>query len=154
MPLARPNFRSRWFLWSLGALLLATVGGAVTIAVAGGPETPSREELARQALTPKRHTVVYEVKSAGAKSERITYLTSGVNAGKSVENVKLPWRKTVTLTAGPGAAVAQVMAAGGQSGSISCSVRIDGKTVDKQTAKGAFTNVSCSSVIQPKPYPR
>ncbi|MGX6748188.1 MmpS family transport accessory protein [Streptomyces xantholiticus] len=148
MPLARDGHRVRWFLWSLGALLLTTAGGAV-IAAAGGPEEPSPEERARQALQPTRHTVIYQVTSPGSTSALITYRANGINNDKSVDNVKLPWKEEVTITAGPGAAVAQVMAVGGKAGSVSCSIRIDGRVVDRQTAKGQFTDVSCSSVVQP-----
>lgn len=148
MPTARDGFRPRWFLWSLGVLLIAIAGGAV-IAVAGGPEGPSPEERARQALQPTRHTVIYQVTSPDKTSGLITYRADGVNNDKSVDNAKLPWKKKVTITAGPGAAVAQVMAAGGKAGSVSCSIRVDGRIVVRQTAKGQFTDVSCSSVVQP-----
>ncbi|WP_328399395.1 MmpS family protein [Streptomyces sp. NBC_00390] len=146
---ARDAHRTRWFLWSLGALLLATAGGAAVIAAVGGPEDPSPEERARQALQPARHTVTYQVTSPGSTSALITYRADGVNNDKSVDNAKLPWKKQIAITAGPGAAVAQVMATGGKAGSVSCSIRIDGRIVDRQTAKGQFTDVSCSSVVQP-----
>ncbi|MGW7356060.1 MmpS family transport accessory protein [Streptomyces sp. NPDC054802] len=148
MPPARDGYRTRWFLWSLSALLLATASGAV-IAAADGPEDPSPEERARQALEPTRHTVIYQVTNPGSTSTLITYRVDGVNNDKSVDNAKLPWKKKVTITAGPGAAVAQVMAAGGKEGAVSCSIRIDGRIVDRQTAEGQFTDVSCSSVVQP-----
>jgi len=147
MPPARDGYRPRWFLWSIGVPLLAIAGGAV-IAVGGGPEDPSPEERARQALQPTRHAITYEVTSPGSASALITYRANGVNNDKSVDNAKLPWKQKVAITAGPGAAVAQVMAAGGKAGSVSCSIRIDGRLVVKQTAKG-FTDVSCSSVVQP-----
>ncbi|WNZ10817.1 MmpS family transport accessory protein [Streptomyces sp. 11x1] len=149
MPPARDGHRARWFLWSLGVLLLATAGVATVLAAAGDPGEPSLEERARQALQPTRHTVVYQVTSPGSTSALITYRANGINNDKSVDNAKLPWKEEVTITAGPGAAVAQVMAAGGKAGSVSCSIRIDGRVVDKRTAKGQFTDVSCSSVVQP-----
>jgi hypothetical protein len=148
MPPARDGYRARWFLWPLGALLLATAGGAVFAAV-GAPEDPSPEERARQDLQPTRHTVIYQVTSPGSTSGLITYRTDGVNNDKNVDNAKLPWTKKVAITAGPGAAVAQVMAAGGKAGAVSCSIRVDGRIVDTRTAKGQFTDVSCSSVVQP-----
>jgi hypothetical protein len=148
MPPARDGYRTRWFLWSLGALLLATAGGIVIVAV-GDFEDPSPAEQARQALQPTRHTVIYQVTSPGSTSTLITYRADGVNNDKSVDNAKLPWKKEVVITAGPGAAVAQVMAAGGKAGAVSCSIRVDGRIVDTRTAKGQFTDVSCSSVVQP-----
>jgi MmpS family membrane protein len=148
MPPARDGYRARWFLWSLGALLLAAAGAIVVVAV-GGHDDPSPEKQARQALQPTRHTVVYQVTSPGSRSALITYRADGVNNDKSVDNAKLPWKKEVAITAGPGAAVAQVMAAGGETGSVSCSILVDGRIVDRQTASGQFTDVSCSSVVQP-----
>lgn len=135
----------------IGTIALVAGVGALVGGTVGPGGTEDRAERRERDLRPTTHTVVYEVKGTGTggKSPQIAFRTNGVNTDQRVENAPLPWRKKVTITAGPGAAVAQVMAAGGDADSVTCSVRVDGDVVDSRTSKGRFSNVSCSGVIQP-----
>ncbi|MDQ1009079.1 hypothetical protein QFZ82_003564 [Streptomyces sp. V4I23] len=149
MPTAGRRSRTPRLLWLLGAMTLVIGAGTLIGATGGTDASPSREDRMRKALRPTPHTVVYEVTGAGRTSPDISFRTDGVNTTERVEDARLPWRRKVTLTAGPAAAVAQVMAAGGDSDSVSCSVRVDGLVVDSKTSTGRYTNVSCSFVVPP-----
>lgn len=141
--------RPRWLAWSLGAVALL-LGVLALRGTADDPETSgSPDRQGRTHLGSIPHTVVYEVTAPKGRSPRISFRSDGINTTELVENARLPWRKKLTLTAGPAPAVAQVMATGGDSDNISCSVRVDGELVDSRTAKGPFTSVSCSGTIQP-----
>lgn len=124
-------------------VLLAAVvvtGGMVVLAVADEEDPPS---------APLTHVVVYEVTGPGGKSPEIRFTGEGVNSSEEVQAVDLPWRRELTIPAGPGLGVAQVMAANGQGESISCTITVDGHVVANNTAKGEFATVSCSNMITP-----
>jgi hypothetical protein len=101
------------------------------------------------APVPTTHTVVYEVTGPGGRAPEIRFAVEGTNSIEKAEAVGLPWRKELTIPAGPGLAVAQVMATNGQGESISCTVTVDGHVVANNTAKGEYTTVSCSNMIAP-----
>ncbi|MFE2757779.1 MmpS family transport accessory protein [Actinosynnema sp. NPDC059335] len=125
----------------LVALAAVVVTGGMVVRVVTDEEAPPS--------APLTHVVVYEVTGPGGKSPEIRFTAEGVNSSEKVEAVDLPWRRELTIPAGPGLGVAQVMAANGQGESISCTITVDGHVVANNTAKGEFATVSCSNMITP-----
>ncbi|WP_233823696.1 MmpS family transport accessory protein [Saccharothrix sp. S26] len=119
---------------------VVVTGGMVVRAVTDEGDPPP---------APSGHVVVYEVTGPGGRSPEIRFTGEGVNSSEKVEAVDLPWRRELTIPAGPGLGVAQVMAANGQGESISCTITVDGHVVANNTADGEFTTVSCSNMITP-----
>jgi hypothetical protein len=120
------------------AAVVAVVGAAVWVTTGEDPAT-----------VPVSHTIVYEITGPGGKSPEIRFAAEGPNNTGKTEAVSLPWRKELTIPAGPGLSVAQVMASNGQGESISCTITVDGHVVANNTAKGEYSTVSCSNMIAP-----
>lgn len=136
--------RSWWFPWLLGAAVVA-VGGATLVPLMYG----SGDSSPQSRLPSSTHTVVYQVTGSGASPE-IRYVTDGIAASDTVDNVNLPWHKQLTVTVGPGLGIAQLVASNNNTAdSISCSVSVDGVVVYHASAPGPASTVGCSAVIRP-----
>jgi hypothetical protein len=140
--------RTWWLPWLLGAAVVVVGAGTIVKLVGGSDEPKTPQEQLRRELPVSKHTITYEVKGP-SKSPEIRYVTDGTNNTEKAGNVDLPFRKEFTITVGPGPAIVQVLAANGQSNSISCSVSVDGHVVNQNTAPGQYSTVSCSGVVQP-----
>ncbi|RZU51999.1 MmpS family membrane protein [Krasilnikovia cinnamomea] len=92
----------------------------------------------------KEITVEYEVTGDGRAD--ILYTKKLGETPERESNVKLPWRKKVTMK---GAALVSVTAIRGStdSGTISCRATVDGEQVAQRTREGAFATASCTKVI-------
>ncbi|MET8760206.1 MmpS family transport accessory protein [Lentzea sp. NPDC004782] len=124
----------------------AAAGLTAAVVVAAGVLSLTDNDAAP---VPTTHTIVYEVTGPGGRAPEIRFAGEGTNSVEKAEAVGLPWRKELTIPAGPGLAVAQVMATNGQGESISCTITVDGHVVANNTAKGEYTTVSCSNMITP-----
>jgi hypothetical protein len=139
-PISPPTGPSHRRALSIGLVgVVAVVVGAAVWATTDRDPTP----------VPHDHTVVYEITGQGGKSPEIRFATGAVNDTEKVEAATLPWRRELTIPAGPGLGIAQVMATNGQGESISCTITVDGHVVANNTAKGENTTVSCSNMITP-----
>jgi hypothetical protein len=140
--------RTRRLQWLIGGAIILL--GAATVLQTWGGHTPDQPtpQQPRPQLPITTHTVVYEV-TGPTRSPEIRFVTDGTNATDKVEGVKLPWRKELKISVGPGPAIVQVMAANGQADAITCSVTVDGAVVNRNTAPGQYSNVSCSGVVRP-----
>ncbi len=136
-PATGPHRRHTWRFGVAGLAAAAVLAGATLWVTAGGD----------RALVPSTHTVVYEVTGPGGRSPEIRFTTDGMNKTEKAEAVGLPWRRELTIPAGPGLNVAQVMATNGQGDSITCTITVDGHVVSSNTAKGEYSTVSCSNMI-------
>lgn len=92
------------------------------------------------------HTVVYAVTGTGRASAIAYYTVSGGQSGQStLTDRALPWSKTVTVrgTLTTASSVLTVIGQHAGSGSISCTITLDGKVVAKQTGEGKGSTAQC-----------
>jgi hypothetical protein len=88
------------------------------------------------------HTVVYKV-AGTSKAASLTYTTDGATTTEEVNAAKLPWTKTLQIKGF--ISVYQVMAQNeiGQTGTVTCSIEVDGKVVKTATGTGEGSIASC-----------
>lgn len=101
------------------------------------PATPSPD----QPTAPAVDTVVYTVtgRSAGA----ITYENSTGDTSQVTDTTRLPWKVSFTEPAGTEGFL-YVSAQNAGSGTIGCSISINGQVVKQNTSTGAYAIVDCS----------
>jgi cytoskeletal protein RodZ len=135
----RPWYKKkRWYF--LAAILLIIVLIIVIVASAAN-------KVNKDATTV--HTVVYSVTGTGTSAATdITYDTLQQGSGQQGEaqdtNVALPWSKTIHAS-GLFTVYSVSGTVGESGGSITCSITVDGKVVNTNTANGAFATASCNS---------
>ncbi|MFE5484389.1 hypothetical protein [Streptomyces sp. NPDC056527] len=117
------------------ALLLAC--GAF---VAYGVLDTGDEPAGKRATTPTAE-VTYEVLGEGAAD--ISYRGASGDRADVVTNAGLPWRKTVSVPIGASPIVDVTL--GEKGGTVSCTLAIGGRHVQRATATGAFGRTTCSS---------
>jgi hypothetical protein len=133
----RPWYKKkRW--WALFVILIIVILIIVIVA--------SAAKSVNDAVT-KVHTVVYSVAGSGTATT-ITYDTlqsgSGQNGEAQDTNVPLPWSKTIHAS---GLITAYTVSAtvGSDGGTVTCTITVDGKVVNTNTANGAFATATCNS---------
>lgn len=118
----------------LGVLAVLGIGGCFAVVGVVG------NEVNKQANT--EHTVVYKV-TGTSKAASLTYTTDGSTTTEQVASAKLPWSKELKIKGL--ISVYQVMAQNGigQTGTVVCSIEVDGKQVKTATGKGEASIASC-----------
>lgn len=118
----------------LGILAVLGIGGCMAVVASIG------NEVDKQSNTP--HTVVYKV-TGSSKAASLTYTTDGSTTTEQVASAKLPWSKTLQIKGL--IPVYQVMAQNGigQTGTVTCSISVDGKVVKTATGTGEAAIASC-----------
>ncbi len=138
----RPWYKKkRWYF--LGAILLFVVLIIVIISSAAN-------KVNQEATT--KHTVVYSATGNNTSTATdITYYTIQQGSGQSGEaqdtNAALPWSKTITasgLFTAYSVSVTNAIDAPGLSG-VTCTITVDGKVVNTNTANGPGATASCTS---------
>jgi hypothetical protein len=160
----------RWVAISVGAVAVLVAG----IAAVGGASSASRTAAAEAAIPPAggqalapcgasdclsavapqttplpadadpaSHTVVYAV-SGTARHGDLTYATDDTSGTVQEQDVQVPWTKTLPI---PDSALNsyQLTAQNTGSGSITCTVTVDGTVVKTVTASGAYATANCSA---------
>lgn len=90
----------------------------------------------------QKHTIVYTVTGTGTPDISYSSYNDSNEGTSTANNVTLPWTKTVT---GSGLFnLYDVTATNGSSGSITCTLTIDGKQVASHTATGELSTADCS----------
>ena len=85
--------------------------------------------------------VVFEITGSG-KASNVTYSSDDGGNISQVANVRLPWRKEITVERG--LAVTSVVAQNGESGEIACKIIMDGRIIKERKSSGKFSVVSCA----------
>lgn len=87
--------------------------------------------------------VTYKVTGTGGVTKADMTFTDGSTQTTQEAAQKLPWKKTVKVA--DDVIVYQVMAqnTGGAKGSVTCEILLDGKSVKKNTSKGAGAIATC-----------
>lgn len=86
-------------------------------------------------------TIRYEVTGDSGAAQNVTYM---INQGEQQETkVTLPWSKE--FTADQGFQVFVVNAQNTGSGSITCTILVDGNVISQHTSNGQYAVVVCSS---------
>jgi hypothetical protein len=129
------------------ALILAIVMTVLYAAIFFGISKAVSDEHKAASAT---HTVTYTVTGA-AQDANITYSTfTGSNVGtQQSSSTPLPFTKTVTVKGSANSLsfnsfLLTAMNGINDTGSISCTVTVDGKTVSNQTSTGGLASVTCS----------
>lgn len=96
------------------------------------------------------HTVVYSV-SGAAQDADVTYstFTNGTSGTEQSSSTPLPFTKTITVNGSKDSLSfnsfdLSAMNGAVDTGTISCTVTVDGKTIASQTSSGSFASVNCS----------
>ena len=92
------------------------------------------------------HTVVYSVTGDDRATAIAYYSVSGGQSGQStLQDQALPWSKTVTVrgTLTTASSVLTVVGQNAGSGTIACSITLDGKVVSEQTGEGKNSTAQC-----------
>lgn len=114
------------------ALLIAA---ALTLVGCGAGEAVEKATAAGA-----EKTVTFEV--TGKKASTISY---GVGADQAQDNgAKLPWTKELKSSDALLVAVVTAQSAT-ESGTITCSIKVDGKEVKTNTSKGQYAVVTCAT---------
>lgn len=87
--------------------------------------------------------VVYSVSDA-ASASTITYSTNGMGRSSQANGVGLPWSKALDIDR-DGLNSYSLIAQNSGSGTITCSISIDGRVVDTESSSGPYAVVTCSS---------
>lgn len=118
----------------LGVLAAVGIGGCAAIVGSIGNEVNKKSNEA--------HAVVYKV-TGSSKAASLTYTTDGSTTTEQISSAKLPWSKSLSIKGL--IPVYQVMAqnAIGQSGTVTCSIEVDGKVAKTATASGEGAIASC-----------
>jgi membrane-bound ClpP family serine protease len=92
------------------------------------------------------HRVVYAVTGSGRASAIAYYTVSGGQSGQTtLSDQPLPWSKTVTVrgTLTSASSVLTVVGQNAGSGTIACSITLDGKVVAEQSGDGKGSTAQC-----------
>lgn len=91
----------------------------------------------------REHTVVYSVTGSG--SADLTYVTDGLASSTQESGVRLPW--STTVTAKGLVLFFSVIAQNGanESGTITCTITVDGTEVANETASGPAAVATCTA---------
>lgn len=127
---AKKKHTLRNVLIVFGVLAVLGIGGCAAIVAAIGGEVD------------ESHTVVYKV-AGTSKAASLTYSTDGSTTMEQLQGEKLPWSKTLQIKGL--IPVYQVSAQNeiGQTGTVTCTIEVDGKPVKTATSKGAGAIASC-----------
>lgn len=123
---------------AVAAALLLACGAFVTYGVLDSDDDPAD----KRATTPTAE-VTYEVIGEGAAD--ISYRGASDDKADVVTNVRLPWRKTVSVPLGASPIVNVTL--GEKGGTASCTLAVRGKHVQRATATGAYGRTTCSSEL-------
>lgn len=128
--------RRNWLVIAIGVIatlwlcnaLLGSSGGSST------PSSPRATDLPRNAL------VIYEVTGTA----RIVGLTIENETGNTeqLDDVRLPYKKTFSIKRGEFVYLSAQNQ--GESGSVTCTITVDGDVVETATSTGAFVIAGCS----------
>jgi hypothetical protein len=154
-PPRKKRHRMRWIGLVAGLVIVliiviaaANSGGGTTTPHAAAPTTPAAAApLATSAAAPPAapagHTVVYAV-TGTAKHASLTYTTDGATSTAQEQSAPVPWTKTITVPDNV-INVYQLMAQNTGSGTVTCTITVDGAVAKTVTATGAYAIASCST---------
>ena len=133
VPVKKPFYKRVWF-WLLVVVALF-FGGCITVIT-------SASVAVHNAAT-QQHTVVYAITGSGTAD--ITYDTfqNGSSGTSQETGVSLPWSKTLTAS-GLFSAYSLTASNGSGSGSLACTITVDGKVISHNVSSGQYANVACT----------
>jgi hypothetical protein len=135
-------------------VILGVLGGffaLIVIAAIAGGGTKQPTNTAPPATTttdaaPASHHVVYKI-TGTAKHASITYTTDGMTSTSQEQGAPVPWTHEINVPTGQ-FGVATVNAQNSDSGTITCTIEIDGKAAKTATSSGSYAIASCSTTIE------
>lgn len=132
-PGKKPVYKRVWF-W---LLVVVALGFGSCIAVVSAASKAVSDANAQ------KHTIVYTVTGRGTADITYDSFENGSSGSADDNGAALPWTKTIT---GSGLFNLYDVSATSDSGSgsIACTLKVDGKVVASQSSSGQFANVDCS----------
>jgi len=122
-------------------IALLCAGAPIAIACSSGGSTTGPGAQDNSTTASGKKTIILEVK--GPAKADITY---GLGTDTSQANgAKLPWKKTLTASSSDVLNIAQVSAQNSASGTITCTITVNGKIVKTNKSEGQFAIVDCTT---------
>lgn len=126
-------------------LPVLVVGGAVAVIV---PKVLDDDGDKGPVFSSTTREVTYEILGSGV-TEQITYTSGESNATTILENVTLPWKKTVVIPVGVAGGAANVSAANPVNDTtITCRISMAGRAVNEVKATDGYVDPACSVRLQ------
>ncbi|MET9295664.1 MmpS family transport accessory protein [Streptomyces sp. NPDC003077] len=108
--------------------------------VAKEVKNEAKEEVKR--LDDKEFAVVYEVIGSGVEDLAYGAMNGGKLTEETVDKPQLPWKKELSMKGITSTPNLSVML-GADGGQAECVIKVNGKEVERKTAKGAFGTAAC-----------
>lgn len=133
-PPAKKKHTARNVILVLVGLFVVGIGGCAAIVGSIGSEVDKQAN--------ESHTVVYKV-TGTSKAASLTYTTDGSTSTEQLAGQKLPWSKTLQIKGLIPVYQVSAQNEAGQTGTVTCTIEVDGKVVKTATSKGAGAIASC-----------
>lgn len=134
-PPPKKRHTARNVLIVFAVLSVLGIGGCLAVVGLVG------SELEKESNT--EHSVVYKVTGTSKVASTLTYTTDGGTTTEQVSNAKLPWSKSLKIKGM--ISIYQISAQNGlgETGTITCTIEVDGEVVKTATAEGEAAIASC-----------
>jgi Mycobacterium membrane protein len=106
------------------------------------PPLPTKPAPTKLDLPDGTHTLVYRIGGTASSASSISYSTG--DGQEQQTNVRVPWKRSLKVREPASVAIT---AQNGGSGSITCEIAVDGKTVKRSTSSGSYAVVTCVATI-------
>lgn len=129
----------------LGGLSLACGVGAKPASDSHGPGDVTASTASASAAaspTSSTHTIVFAAQTSDGSQMNVTYGLGGDSS--DANGTASPWSKTSTTPDAVTMASVVAQSQGDGSGSVSCSITVDGKVVKTNQSTGAYSLVTCT----------
>lgn len=107
---------------------------------------PAQPPAAEQPAASDKIVVVYEVTGAG-KATSITYNSDGVASTEQLQNVQLPWTKTIEMTKGKAFAATVLAQAGDGTTEIVAKITANGKVLKDAKSSGQYAVANATAEL-------
>ncbi len=125
-------YKRVWF-WLVMAVVVL-FGGCIAI-LAGGSK-------AINDANNQKHSIVYSVTGSGTANITYYAFDKGNTGTSQIGDAQLPWTKAITGS-GLFNSYSVIATLGSSGGTVTCTLRVDGKQVSTQTATGAYSSADC-----------
>ncbi|MCT9933517.1 MmpS family transport accessory protein [Planotetraspora sp. A-T 1434] len=135
-----PKGKSLFFWVMVIAVPLLLLGGGFAVVVGAASEGANEAQKAISDVTPparRAHTVVFEAEGYGGATKAGNVAYSVALRVRREADVPLPYTKTIKV-ADPESALSLWARNGNAEGTVTCRIKVDGRTVRQDTAKGPY----------------
>jgi len=126
-------------IFALIAIVLCILINTISSGGGGGPRPTSRPRATSQPATTS-FSVTYEVSGSASKVD-LTY-NNAQNGTEQLGDKSIPWSKKYTMEFGDFMYISAQNQ--GETGSVTCKIKVDGVVVKQSTSSGAYVIATCS----------